>query len=92
MTRKEVRGGKAGKDLVPCKQACEAKLYWPHVDATLGKGDFVGRLRKEEVEQRVELKEISEEEAQKLEGRVDSAQAPAIEIDGKKVNKKEVSE
>ena len=89
MTKKE----KHRKDLVPCKQATEAKLYWPHLDATLGKGDFVGRLRKEEVDYRAELKEISEEEAHKLEGHVDSPQAPAIEIGGKQINKKkEVNE
>jgi hypothetical protein len=77
--------------LVPCKQATEPKLYWPHLDATLGKGDFVGRLRKEEVEARPELKEISEEEAHKLEGSVESPTAPKIEVGGKLINKKEVS-
>lgn len=82
---------KKGKDLVPCVMAGKDKtfeLYWPHIDATLKPGDFVGRLRREEVAARDVLKEISEEEARKLEGRVDSPQAPEIEIDGKTVNKK----
>jgi hypothetical protein len=77
--------------LVPCKQATEPKLYWPHLDATLGKGDYVGRLRKEEVAHRAELEEISEEEAKKFEGSVDSPTAPKIEVGGKPINKKEVS-
>jgi hypothetical protein len=90
MTKKDVRDGEA---LVPCKQVGKAKLYWPHIDATLKAGDFVGRLRREEVEHRAELKEISEEEAKKFEGKVDSPGAPSIEIGGKQINKKrEVSE
>ena len=77
--------------LVPCVMVGADKtfeLYWPHIDATLRPGDFVGRLRKEEVEARPCLKEISEEDASKLEGRADSPAAPKIEIDGKAVNKK----